>query len=244
MSFVPLHLHSEYSLLDGASQLPRLIEQVVAMGLPGLALTDHGVMYGALELVKLCKSKGITPIIGNEMYVINGDIRDKSRKYPKYHQVVLAKNTQGYKNLVKLTTISHLHGIQGKGIFSRPCINKEYLVQYKEGLIVTSGCLAGEVPQAILQRRPEIAREVAAWYQEQFGDDYYIEIQDHGYQEDRFVNVQLVRIARELGIPIILTNDSHFISCWDVEAHDALLCIQTGKSLTEKIAFATPEPNT
>jgi DNA polymerase-3 subunit alpha len=234
MSFVPLHLHSEYSLLDGASQLPRLIEQVVAMGLPGLALTDHGVMYGALELVKLCKSKGITPIIGNEMYVINGDIRDKSRKYPKYHQVVLAKNTQGYKNLVKLTTISHLHGIQGKGIFSRPCINKEYLVQYKEGLIVTSGCLAGEVPQAILQRRPEIAREVAAWYQEQFGDDYYIEIQDHGYQEDRFVNVQLVRIARELGIPIILTNDSHFISCWDVEAHDALLCIQTGKSLTEK----------
>lgn len=114
MSFVPLHLHSEYSLLDGASQLPRLIEQVVAMGLPGLALTDHGVMYGALELVKLCKSKGITPIIGNEMYVINGDIRDKSHKYPKYHQVVLAKNTQGYKNLVKLTTISHLHGIQGK----------------------------------------------------------------------------------------------------------------------------------
>ncbi|MFS8906864.1 DNA polymerase III subunit alpha, partial [Synechococcus sp. OH2] len=234
MSFVPLHLHSEYSLLDGASQLPRLIEQVVAMGLPGLALTDHGVMYGAIELVKLCKSKGIKPIIGNEMYVINGDIRDKSRKYPKYHQVVLAKNTQGYKNLVKLTTISHLHGVQGKGIFARPCINKEYLAQYKEGLIVTSGCRAGEVPQAILQGRPEIARQVAAWYQEQFGDDYYIEIQDHGYREDRFVNVQLVRIARELGIPIILTNDSHFISCWDVEAHDALLCIQTGKSLTEK----------
>ncbi len=234
MSFVPLHVHSEYSLLDGASQLPLLVEQVVAMGLPGLALTDHGVMYGAIELVKLCKSKGIKPIIGNEMYVINGDIRDKSRKYPKYHQVVLAKNTQGYKNLVKLTTLSHLHGIQGKGIFARPCINKEYLAQYKEGLIVTSGCLAGEVPQAILQGRPEIARQVAAWYQEQFGDDYYIEIQDHGYREDRFVNVQLVRIARELGIPIILTNDSHFISCWDVEAHDALLCIQTGKSLTEK----------
>ncbi|MEN9224296.1 MAG: DNA polymerase III subunit alpha [Thermostichus sp. HHBFW_bins_43] len=233
MSFVPLHLHSEYSLLDGASQLPRLIDQVAAMGLPGLALTDHGVMYGALELLKLCKDKGITPIIGNEMYVINGDITDKNRKYPRYHQIVLAKNTQGYKNLVKLTTISHLQGLQGKGIFSRPCINKAYLQQYKEGLIVTSGCLAGEVPQAILQRRPEIARDVAAWYQEQFGEDYYIELQDHGSQEDRFVNVQLVRIARELGIPLILTNDSHFISCWDVEAHDALLCIQTGKSLTE-----------
>ncbi len=233
MTFVPLHLHSEYSLLDGASQLPRLVEAVVAMGLPGLALTDHGVMYGAIELVKLCKAKGITPIIGNEMYVINGDITDKTRKYPRYHQVVLAKNTQGYRNLVKLTTISHLQGTQGKGIFSRPCINKEYLLQYKEGLIVTSGCLAGEVPQAILQRRPEIAREIAAWYKEHFGDDYYIEIQDHGSQEDRFVNVQLVRIARELGIPIILTNDSHFISCFDVEAHDALLCIQTGKSITE-----------
>ncbi len=233
MSFVPLHLHSEYSLLDGASQLPRLIEQVVAMGLPGIALTDHGVMYGAIELLKLCKGKGITPIIGNEMYVINGDIGDKNRKYPRYHQIVLAKNTQGYKNLVKLTTISHLQGTQGKGIFSRPCINKDYLVQYKEGLIVTSGCLAGEVPQAILQRRPEIAREIAAWYQEQFGDDYYIELQDHGSQEDRFVNVQLVRIARELGIPIILTNDSHFISCLDVEAHDVLLCIQTGKSVSE-----------
>ncbi|MFQ3585559.1 MAG: PHP domain-containing protein, partial [Cyanobacteriota bacterium] len=206
MTFVPLHLHSEYSLLDGASQLPRLIEEVAAMGLPGIALTDHGVMYGALELVKLCKAKGITPIIGNEMYVINGDITDKTRKYPRYHQIVLAKNTQGYKNLVKLTTISHLQGTQGKGIFSRPCINKEYLVQYKEGLIVTSGCLAGEVPQAILQRRTEIAREIAAWYQEQFGEDYYIELQDHGSQEDRFVNVQLVRIARQLGIPLILTN--------------------------------------
>ncbi|NJL98188.1 MAG: DNA polymerase III subunit alpha [Synechococcaceae cyanobacterium SM2_3_2] len=233
MAFVPLHLHSEYSLLDGASQLPNLIAQVVEMGLPGLALTDHGVMYGSLELIKLCKENGIKPIVGNEMYVINGALGDTQKRHPKYHQIVLAKNTQGYKNLVKLTTISHLQGFQGKGIFARPCINKEALLEYKQDLIVTSGCLAGEVPQAILQRRPQVAREVAAWYQEHFGDDYYLELQDHGSREDRFMNVQLTQIAQELGIKLIITNDSHFVSCGDVEAHDALLCIQTGKNLTE-----------
>lgn len=233
MPFVPLHLHSEYSLLDGASQLPNLIAHVVEMGLPGLALTDHGVMYGALELIKLCKSNGIKPIVGNEMYVINGSLGDIQKRYPRYHQIVLAKNTQGYKNLVKLTTISHLEGVQGKGIFARPCINKDYLLQYKQDLIVTSGCLAGEVPQAILQRRPDIARDIAAWYKDHFGDDYYLELQDHGSREDRFMNVQLVKIAQELDIKLIITNDSHFVSCGDVEAHDALLCIQTGKNIVE-----------
>ncbi len=231
-NFVGLHVHSEYSLLDGASQLPNMIDQAVELGMEAIALTDHGVMYGAIELIKICRSKGIKPIVGNEMYVLNGDIT-KQEKKRKYHQIVLAKDTQGYKNLVKLTTISHLQGYQGKGIFARPCINKENLEKYKEGLVVTSGCLAGEVPQAILQGHPEIAREVAAWYKERFGDDYYLEIQDHGYPEDRTVNVEIVRIARELDIKIVATNDSHFVSCHDVEAHDALLCIQTGKLITE-----------
>jgi DNA polymerase III alpha subunit len=232
MSFVGLHIHSDYSLLDGASQLPSLIDRAVELGMPAIALTDHGVMYGAIELIKECRSKNIKPIIGNEMYVINGDIEKKGR-YRKYHQVVLAKNTQGYKNLVKITTISHLKGFQGKGIFARPCINKELLQQYREGLIVTSACLGGEVPQAILKGDPAHARQVAKWYKETFGDDYYLEIQDHGSIEDRVVNVEIVKIARELDIKIIATNDSHFISCYDVEAHDALLCIQTGKLITE-----------
>ncbi len=232
MSFVGLHIHSDYSLLDGASQLPQLIDRAVELGMPAIALTDHGVMYGAIELLKVCEAKGVKPIIGNEMYIINGDITKQERR-PRYHQIVLAKNTQGYKNLVKLTTISHLQGVQGKGIFSRPCINKELLEQYHDGLIVTSGCLAGEVPQAIMQGKPEIARRVAQWYKDLFGEDYYIELQDHGSQEDRIVNVELVRIARELDIQIICTNDSHYISCYDVEAHDALLCIQTGKLITE-----------
>ncbi|MBD2232430.1 DNA polymerase III subunit alpha [Phormidium tenue] len=232
MSFVGLHIHSAYSLLDGASQLPQLVARAKELDMPAIALTDHGVMYGAIELIKVCKAAGIKPIIGNEMYLINGDISQQQRR-PRYHQVVLAKNTQGYKNLVKLTTISHLQGVQGKGIFSRPCINKDLLEQYHEGLIVTSACLGGEVPQAILQKRPDVARKVAQWYKDLFGEDYYLEIQDHGSPEDRVVNVELLKIAREMDIKVICTNDSHYISCNDVEAHDALLCIQTGKLLTE-----------
>jgi DNA polymerase-3 subunit alpha len=232
MSFVGLHIHSDYSMLDGASQLNDLVTRAVELGMPAIALTDHGVMYGAVGLLKACKGKDVKPIIGNEMYVINGDITLQERR-PRYHQVVLAKNTQGYRNLVKLTTISNLKGVQGKGIFSRPCINKELLAQYHEGLIVTSACLGGEVPQAILAGKPDIARRVAQWYKDLFGADYYLEIQDHGSQEDRVVNVEIVRIARELDIQLVATNDSHFISCYDVEAHDALLCIQTGKLITE-----------
>lgn len=234
MSFVGLHIHSDYSLLDGASQLQQLAERAVELGMPAIALTDHGVMYGAIELIKVCRNKNIKPIIGNEMYVVNGDIEVKVRGRRKYHQVVLAKNTQGYKNLVKLTTISHLKGMPERGIFARPCINKELLKQYSEGLIVTSACLGGEVPQMILQNKLDTAREVAKWYKEVFGEDYYIEIQDHGSQEDRMVNVEIVKIAREFKIQIIATNDSHYISCNDVEAHDALLCINTNKLIEEE----------
>ncbi len=233
MSFVGLHVHSDYSLLDGAGQIPDLVQRAAELEMPAVALTDHGVMYGAIELLKQCRGKSIKPIIGNEMYVINGDITDTSRRQPRYHQIVLAKNTQGYKNLVKLTTISHLQGIQGKGIFSRPCINKDLLVQYHEGLIVTSACLGGEIPQAIMQNRLDIAEKTARWYKDLLGDDFYLELQDHGSKEDRVVNVQLVRLAEHLDIELILTNDSHFVSCTDVEAHDALLCIQTGKLIGE-----------
>ncbi|MDJ0726393.1 MAG: DNA polymerase III subunit alpha [Prochloraceae cyanobacterium] len=234
MSFVGLHIHSDYSLLDGASQISPLIDRAVELEMPAIALTDHGVMYGAIELIKTCRNKGIKPIIGNEMYVINDNIEDKKKKSKKYHQVVLAKNTTGYKNLVKLTTISHLQGFRGNKLFGRPCISKELLEQYREGLIVTSACLGGEIPQRILQGNIPIAIDVAKWYKEKFGDDFYLEIQDHGYKEDRIVNIEIVKIARELEIKIVATNDSHFISCYDVEAHDALLCIQTKKLITEE----------
>jgi DNA polymerase-3 subunit alpha len=235
LTFVPLHNHSDYSLLDGASQLPAMVERAVELGMPALALTDHGVMYGAIELLKLCSKAGIKPIIGNEMYVINGSIEDpQPKKERRYHLVVLAKNAVGYRNLVKLTSISHLRGMRGRGIFSRACIDKQLLKQYSEGLIVATACLGGEIPQAILRGRPEVAREVARWYQEVFGDDFYLEIQDHGGLEDRIVNVEIARIGAELGIALVATNDAHYLSSGDVEAHDALLCVLTGKLITDE----------
>ena len=235
MGFVPIHNHSDYSLLDGASQLPLMVERAKELGMSALALTDHGVMYGAIELLKLCNSAGIKPIIGNEMYLINGSIDDpQPKKEKRYHLVVLAKNLVGYRNLVKLTTISHLRGIRGRGIFSRPCIDKELLETYKEGLIVSTACLGGEIPQAILKGRVDVAKEVASWFKYQFGEDFYLEIQDHGSNEDRIVNVEICKIAKELDIELIATNDAHYLSKNDVEAHDALLCVLTGKLISEE----------
>ena len=197
MAFVPLHNHSDYSLLDGASQLPSMVERAKELGMPAIALTDHGVMYGAIELLKLCKGTDLKPIIGNEMYVINGSIDDpQPKKEKRYHLVVLAKNAIGYRNLVKLTSISHLRGMRGRGIFSRACVDKDLLQRYSEGLIIATACLGGEIPQAILRGRPEVARDVARWYRDVFGDDFYLEIQDHGSPEDRIVNSEIVKIAR------------------------------------------------
>ncbi len=235
MGFVPLHNHSDYSLLDGASQVSKIVERANDLGMKSIALTDHGVMYGVLELIKNCKKFGIKPIVGNEMYIINGSIDDpQPKKEKRYHLVVLAKNIIGYKNLVKLTTISHLNGMRGRGIFSRPCIDKRLLQKYKEGLIISTACLGGEIPQAILRGRIDVAENIARWYKEQFGSDFYLEIQDHGSVEDRIVNVEIVKIGKNLGIKVIATNDAHYLSNKDVEAHDALLCILTGKLISDQ----------
>ena len=235
MAFVPLHNHSDYSLLDGASQVSKIVDRASELGMESIALTDHGVMYGVLELVKKCKEKGIKPIIGNEMYIINGSIDDpQPKKEKRYHLVVLAKNHIGYKNLVKLTTISHLNGMRGRGIFSRPCIDKSLLAKYKEGLIISTACLGGEIPQAILKGRIDVAEKIAIWYQKLFGNDFYLEIQDHGSMEDRIVNVEIIKIGKKHSIKVIATNDAHYISNMDVEAHDALLCVLTGKLISEE----------
>ncbi len=235
MGFVPLHNHSDYSLLDGASQVPKIVERANQLGMKSIALTDHGVMYGVLELIKTCKKYDIKPIIGNEMYIINGSIDDpQPKKEKRYHLVVLAKNYVGYKNLVKLTTLSHLNGMRGRGIFSRPCIDKRLLEKYKEGLIISTACLGGEIPQAILKGRIDVAENTAKWYQKTFGEDFYLEIQDHGSIEDRVANVEIIRIGRKYGIKIIATNDAHYISNKDVGAHDALLCVLTGKLISDQ----------
>ena len=205
MGFVPLHNHSDYSLLDVASQVTKIVDRAYDLGMDSIALTDHGVMYGVLDLVKKCKEKGIKPIIGNEMYVINGSIDDpQPKKEKRYHLVELAKNHTGYINLVKLTTISHLNGMRGRGIFSRPCIDKFLLSKYRDGLIVSTACLGGEIPQAILKGRLDVAEKIALWYKKLFLDDFYLEIQDHGSIEDRIVNVELLKIDLNFKFELII----------------------------------------
>ncbi len=167
--------------------------------------------------------------------MINGSIDDpQPKKEKRYHLVVLAKNRTGYKNLVKLTTLSHLKGMRGRGIFSRPCIDKFLLEKYKQGLIIATACLGGEIPQAILKGRNDVAENIAIWYKDLFGDDFYLEIQDHGAIEDRIVNVELIKIGKKHNIKVIATNDAHYISKNDVEAHDALLCVLTGKLISDE----------
>jgi len=235
MGFIPLHNHSDYSLLDGASHVSKIVDRAYELGMDSIALTDHGVMYGVLDLVKKCKERGIKPIIGNEMYIINGSIDDPQlKKEKKYHLVVLAKNKIGYKNLVKLTTISHLRGMRGRGIGTRPCIDKFLLEQYKEGLILSTACLGGEIPQAIIKDKIEVAENVAIWYKKIFGDDFYLEIQDHGSITDRIVNTELIKIGKKHQIKVIATNDAHYISSMDVESHDALLCMLTNRLITDE----------
>lgn len=239
--YVPLHVHSDFSLLDGASQLPSLVKRAQELGVPALALTDHGVLYGAVQLVRHCENTSVKPIIGNEMYLVNSELplpevddQGNKKKTKRYHLVVLAKNTTGYRNLVKLTTMAHLEGRVGTGIFTRPCINKDQLFKHREGLIVSSACLGGEIPQAILNDDIDAARSVATWFRDVFGSDFYLEIQDHNSAEDRKVNPVIVQLSQQLNIPVIATNDSHFTSCLDAEAHDAMICIQTGKRLTDE----------
>jgi DNA polymerase III subunit alpha len=227
--YVPLHLHTEYSLLDGATMVKDLVKKAKAENMPAVAITDHGVMYGAVELAKTCHEMGgVKPIIGMEGYIIDGDITDKQTKQPLYHLTLLARNLQGYRNLVRLCSRAHL-----SGFYYKPRMNKEMLKENSEGLIVLSGCLGAELSQLLLKNEVEKAWEAAAWYKDVFGENYYIEVQDHGYPEDRKVNLHLIKIARDLNIKLCATNDSHFTHKHDAVAHDALLCIQMGKLVTD-----------
>lgn len=227
--YVPLHLHTEYSLLDGATVIKDLVKKAKAENMPAVAMTDHGVMYGAIELSKVCKEMGgVKPIVGMEGYMIDGDISDRSTKVPIYHITLLARNQEGYKNLVKLCSRAHLDGY-----YYKPRMNHDLLEEHKEGLIVLSGCLGAELCQHLLRDDYDGAKRIASWYKEILGEHYYIEIQDHGQWEDRKVNIPLVKIARELDIKLVCTNDSHFTCKDDAMAHDAMLCISMGKQVTD-----------
>jgi len=233
MGFVHLHVHSHYSLLDGLSKIPDLVAMAKKQGSNALALTDHGVMYGIIEFYEACKKADIKPIIGCEVYIVEGSLKDKaptSGKKPYYHLVLLAKNYTGYVNLMKLTTKAHV-----EGYYYKPRIDHETLKQYSEGLICLSGCLRGELPMAITEGNLEKAKEVIKWHHELFGEDYYLEIQHHpNIEEQKIVNEQIKKFAKEFSLPLVASCDSHYLCDSDVEAHEALLCVQTGSFLDDE----------
>lgn len=234
--FVHLHVHSEYSLLDGYAATSAIAARAVELGMDSIALTDHGVMYGAVEFYTNAKKAGVKPIIGLEAYMAPGSRRDATSRGAKnyYHLLLLAKNDIGYRNLVRLTTRAHLDGA-GKGIFARPRIDRELLEQYHEGLIVTSACLAGEVIQRLTEKQKEQARAIAAYYRDLLGpDNYFLELQLHdNTPELKEINDELVRIGKELGIPLVVTNDTHFVRPEDVEAHKMILALGYNMTLKE-----------
>ncbi len=241
-NFVHLHNHSDFSLLDGAASIPRYIEKAKSCGMTSLAITDHGNMFGAITFYNACRQNGINPIIGCEFYVAPGDRKDKSfhpNEETYYHLILLAMSDKGYHNLMELNSIAWK-----EGYYYKPRIDKECLSRHSEDLICLSACIAGEVPRMILGskrqdgmgRAPSVekAKEVALWYKNLFGDRYYLELQDHGIPDEKKSNEELVKIAKELDIPLVCTNDIHYIEKDDWNAHDTLLCIGTGKKKHDK----------
>ncbi len=234
--YVPLHLHSEYSLLDGAIRISDLVNFAKENDMPAVALTDHGVMYGDMELYTTAKENGVKPILGCEFYVHDGDLEEKNKLHnPCYHLILLAKDKTGYKNLIKLVSTAWC-----KGRYMHPRINWELLKEYHEGLICLSACLGGEVLQHLLKGDKEKATAIAKQYKELFGEDYYIELQDHGLDEQKRTNPDLMQIAKDLNIEMVITNDSHYLRKEDADMHDTLLCMQTNSDKDDPDRFHFP----
>ena len=226
--FTHLHVHTQYSLLDGAARINELVARAKELGMDSLAITDHGAMYGVIDFYKECKKNGIKPILGMEAYVAPRSHLEKSGMRENAHLILLSKNEQGYKNLMKLSTIAFVDGF-----YYKPRIDYDLLEQYHEGLVCLSACLAGDIPQLLLQRRYEDAKALAGRLKGIFGDDFYIEIQNHGIPEQLEVLPQLVKLAKELDIKYVATNDIHYVKKEDAESQDVLLCIQTNRVVTD-----------
>ena len=238
--FVHLHVHSEFSLLDGANRIKDLPKRAKEMGMDAIALTDHGVMYGAIDFYKACKKEGVKPIIGCEVYVAPRTRFDKEpnidNKY--YHLILLAKNNEGYKNLSKLVSMGFTDGY-----YYKPRIDLEILEKYHENLICCSACIGGQVSTAILEDNMEEAKRVALWHKDLFGDDYYLELQTNTLPNQTLVNQKLVQLSRELDIPLVATSDAHYSRKEDAYNHEILLCIQTGKRMSDvdRMRFETDD---
>ena len=231
MKYTPLHVHSHYSLLDGLSKIDDLVDKAKADGMTSLALTDHGVMYGAIEFYQKCKANGVKPIIGVEAYLVKDRKRKEVNEEERFHAVLLAKNYDGYRNLIKLTTIAHL-----EGFYYRPRIDWELLEKYGNNIICLTACLAGEIPRAIQAGlNDEKIGEIIKRYQVVFGaENFYLEVQHHpNIPEQKVVNNKIFELGRKLDIPIVATNDSHYLDSEDAEAHDILICLQTKHVLSD-----------
>src|SRR5947209_1292322 len=231
--FVHLHLHTEYSLLDGACRLDRLMDKAHDLKFPALAITDHGVLYGAIDFYQAAREKGIKPIIGCEVYVAPGSRLEKKTssggRDVYNHLVLLAKDEIGYRNLIKLATAAHL-----EGYYYKPRIDKELLAAHKEGLIALSGCLASEIPELITKDQLARARDAIDWFKQILGpENFYLELQNHGIPEQAKVNRQLIPWAKEFGLKLVATNDVHYIEQNHSHAHDCLICIGTQTQLTD-----------
>ena len=233
MSFVHLHVHTEYSLLDGSNKIKEYVSRVRELGMNSAAITDHGVMYGVIDFYREAKKQGINPILGCEVYVapnsrFDREITGGDDRY--YHLVLLAENNQGYANLMKIVSKGFV-----EGYYYRPRVDKALLTEYHEGIIALSACLAGEVQRYIVKGLYDEAKKKALEYREIFGEDnYFLELQDHGIPDQTLVNQQLMKMSRETGIPLVATNDIHYTYAEDAKAHDILLCIQTGKKLADE----------
>ncbi len=239
MAFVHLHNHTQFSLLDGACRIDKMLHLAVEFGMNAVAITDHGNMFGAIEFYNAAKKLELKPIIGIETYLINGEIDQiESRPDHRYHLVLLAQNLKGYKNLMKLTSKSFMDGF-----YYKPRISKSLLKQYNEGLICLSACLQGEIPNLLLNDNEKGAEEALKFYKETFPGRFYIELQDHNLPDEKLIIPKLIKLAQDTDTPMVVTNDCHYLLEEDAEAHDILLCIQTGKTLedTNRMHYNTNE---
>lgn len=237
MEFVHLHLHTRYSVLDGMVQFDSLVEALHRHKQQAVAITDHGNMFGVFGFWKACRAASIKPIIGCELYMV-ADRRERTQKHTRYHQLLLAMNEQGYRNLSTLCSLGFLEGYHVK-----PCVDKQLIARYSEGLLATTSCLQGEIPQAILNGNLETAERLLCWWMEVFEGRFYIELQRHGLSEQDVVNIHLLQMAEKYSLPVVATNDVHYLHREDASAHEVLLCIRTGKTLRDKkrLRFATRE---
>jgi DNA polymerase-3 subunit alpha len=233
VAFTHLHVHTEYSLLDGSCKIKELVRRAAELGMDSLAITDHGVMYGVIDFYKAAKAEGINPVIGCEVYVAPGSRLDKEAggnadKY--YHLVLLAENNVGYSNLMKIVSYGFIDGY-----YYKPRVDIDILERYHEGIIALSACLAGEVARNLTHNMYDEAKKTALRYEALFGKgNYYLELQDHGYADQQVVNSGILRLHRDTGIPLVATNDVHYIREEDAEPHDILLCLQTNKKLSDE----------